>query len=73
MARMDDLQALRQSVQQTHDACDSVRDRIAAARLLRDLIHDVADAEKAEPKPKGTPLDELQDRRSRRATGTAGR
>jgi hypothetical protein len=71
--RLDTLRALRDTLASAIDATESARDLAALSRQLTDVLEQVAECEKAAPKPKGTPLDELATRRAARRPVPSGR
>ena len=67
--RLDTLRALRDRLAVEIDATASARDVAALSARLLETLAEVAAAEAAEPKPKGTALDEFTRRRSASASG----
>ena len=71
--RLESLKALRDVLARAMDACDSGRDIAALANRLTDVLLQIETAEKASVPVKGTPLDELRAKRSRRGAAASGR
>jgi hypothetical protein len=71
--RLESLRALRDVLARAMDSSDSGRDIAALANRLTDVLQQIEVAEKASAPVKGTPLDELRAKRSRRGAGAGVR
>jgi hypothetical protein len=71
--RVRALRSLRDVVARTIAGTDSARDVAALSRQLTDVLAQIEAAEKAEPEKKGSPLDELQNRRAARKPAASRR
>jgi hypothetical protein len=72
-SRLAGLSALRDLLAEQIEVCDSPRDLAPLSRQLTDVLAQIEAVEKAAPEKKGSPLDELQNRRIARQPGTARR
>lgn len=71
--RLAGLSALRNLLAEQVEVCDSPRDLAPLSRQLSDVLKQIEEIEKAQPEKKGSPLDELKERRAARQPGAARR
>lgn len=65
--RLASLRALRDRLAESLDETESARDVATLSARLADVLEQIEACERAQVKPKGTPLDELRARREGKA------